>query len=86
MAGRSPTEDLYVYLGARLKELRVDRGKESTPGVVARAIGITPQSLHNIEAGRRRVAVHRLVALCRYLGQDPAEVLAHVLDDMPDIN
>lgn len=79
--GRRPTEDLYVYLGARLKELREKKGV----GVMTMAakMGIDRMSVHNSESGRRRTAVHQLVEYCDVLGEDPAAVLAAVLAEAP---
>lgn len=80
---RHTTEDLYVYLGAYLKERRKKAGID--PATVAHQMNVTRATVHYMESGERRVAVHRLVAYCAVIGENPADVLFAVLTQIPDI-
>lgn len=64
---------LYVRLGERLRTCR--EGVGLSQARLAEAAGLRRTSVVNAEAGRQRVPLHVLYALCAELGAEVAEVL-----------
>lgn len=69
--------DLYPVIGARLRDLRDQRGL--TQQQVASTIGLTRASIANIERGTQHLSLHNWVAICQTLGADPADVITGAL-------
>lgn len=76
MPSAKDVPDLYVYLGERLKNERIRKGR--TQERVGAAIGLTGGSVHQMEKAQQQLLVHHLVGICRYLGVDPGVLLSEV--------
>ncbi|AMM19241.1 transcriptional regulator [Frondihabitans sp. PAMC 28766] len=59
-------------LGGRLRALRLESGMSLRD--LARALGISPSAVSQIERGVRRPSVSRLLAICQVLGRPLADV------------
>ena len=68
-----PREPYYSDLGRRIQQARNARG--FTQVEVAERVGVTRGTLENMEHGRIRVLVHRLVDIARVLGVPAHELL-----------
>jgi transcriptional regulator with XRE-family HTH domain len=70
----APAEALQQRVGARIRELRADRGL--TQLRLAERSGISRPSVANVEAGRQNVSLRQLCALALALDVGVEELLA----------
>jgi transcriptional regulator with XRE-family HTH domain len=70
----APAEALQQRVGARIRELRADRGL--TQLRLAERSGISRPSVANVEAGRQNVSLRQLHALALALDVTVEELLA----------
>lgn len=73
--------DLYVYLGARLKEERENQGERQAH--IAQALGKTDSWVSLVERGEQRLYICDLLHWCFVLGIDPGDIMEQVLEDDP---
>jgi transcriptional regulator with XRE-family HTH domain len=66
-------DDLYLYVGVKLRKARTALG--ATQRDVGDAVGLSQHSISNIEAGRQRIRLDELYDICMYLKLDPLETL-----------
>lgn len=67
------TSDLYVFLGAHMKAIRRNLGVTQTQ--VGEELDMTPSAISYLERGKTRPSIEVLLAWCKVLGQDPADVM-----------
>lgn len=65
--------EIFTELGQSIREHREKRRLSQT--ALAREMGITQGALSEIEAGRRRVTIPKLVEFCHVLGCRPNALL-----------
>ena len=63
----------YVDLGRRIRDER--KQKKISQDELAASCGLTRASIANIEAGRQRLAAHRLCEIATALDTEPAQLL-----------
>lgn len=66
-------DGLYLYVGIELRKARNALG--ATQRDVGDAMGLSQNSISNIEAGRQRIRLDELYGICMYLELDPREIL-----------
>lgn len=64
---------IYAGLGSKIQAAR--EVEKLSQGELARRVGLSRPSIVNIEAGRQRVAVHRLFDFAAALSTTPEELL-----------
>jgi transcriptional regulator with XRE-family HTH domain len=64
--GRTRTQDVDRYIGARMRERRIMLGL--TQRQMAELIGVTSQQAHKYEKGMNRIAASRLYSIAQALG------------------
>lgn len=69
---------LYRHIGAAVRQRREALAMTQTQ--LATAAGVLRTSIVNLEAGRQRVPLHTLYAICAVLGLELAEVLPRMHD------
>ena len=71
-------DDLYRYIGRRIKELRLLRQPKMSQHALAKEVGLSRVSIVNIERGRHRIQVHLLFEFARALNVSPQELMPEV--------
>ena len=74
-------ENLYILIGNRVRQCRIERGL--TQQNVADATGLSRTSLTNIERGFQRLTIHSLYIISAVLRTHPYDLLPPF--DMPDM-
>ena len=76
-------DEMYAFLGAYLRAKRQQVGVSQEQ--LGELIGMSRQSVSNVEAGRYPVQFHVFMQMCAALYVDPAEVVTAVAGDNPDL-
>lgn len=76
---RQELEPVYSWLGATMTELRKAKGLTQTE--VAERMGVHVTTVTYYEQGGNRVRLHALLAWCRAVGADPADVVTRVVQE-----
>jgi DNA-binding XRE family transcriptional regulator len=69
---------IYIRLGGELRKHRERRGLSQAR--LAETVGLRRTSMVNVEAGRQRLPIHTLYALCDELAIDLTDVLPSIAD------
>ena len=77
-------DDVYPYVGARLKALRVGRGM--TQAQVATLIGVSPQQYQKYEDAQTKCSLTNLMVLAEYYGVPVADLLPEQTVKVAEIN
>lgn len=72
-------KSLYKLLGAKIKELRLNRGFNQED--FAKLLNLTRASIVNIEQGRQRVSIHLLYDICKIANVSIKDILPDIQRD-----
>jgi transcriptional regulator with XRE-family HTH domain len=64
---------IYSAIGSRMRDIR--QATRITQAAIAAEVGLSRQSVANIEKGRQRFMVHTLLDIAKALGVDPVSLL-----------
>jgi transcriptional regulator with XRE-family HTH domain len=81
--GAGTRDPIDVQLGAKVRELRLDRGLSQAQ--VAEKIGLTFQQVQKYEHGANRISVSTLLRLCRALDVSAPVLIAELVGQLDTV-